>query len=531
MGIYTFIDVSQKQEFIYKHNLLKDNLFNSYIIKAVTEEDRYQAASLMADKRLPVTLSDYLNEQFKDQFTFVYSGGGNSILRFDSVHVASVFIKGYSCEVLRAYPDLELYISMVDESEITDDDSHKEMAIRKLLHERADRLKDKRRIVFRRWTYGVEEISQTGKPEPAMNEEIKNYKLARKSLSGRLEAKLQGSSVEITTELQNYMQASDRGKSYIGIIAIDGNKMGEMVSRIVNFEQLRVFSDTIEEIYLDALSGALMTYAAQATLEDGEKEAPFYVTPIVLAGDDICLIVRGEYAIKVAAQIVDNIQSISTMPEWRAKMAPTLADEPYLSACAGVTIAKVTYPFYEAVKTAEGLCNRAKESMYKVNKNQDVAETASFIDWHIIQGQVMSESQYENFVRHNQYKEHFHIRPLRMDQNKALENGIYSYESFRRLLEGIRSKHISSSVLEKFKKVLYGGWTQYKLFFEMSQIEDFRELEMLVTEVFSQESSVKYAAIVASEGTNSTSYTYVLNDVIEALPFMIGEGELDHVGR
>ncbi len=46
MSAYVYIDVSQKQEFIYKTSKLKQNLYNSFIIKAVTERLTEEGKSL-----------------------------------------------------------------------------------------------------------------------------------------------------------------------------------------------------------------------------------------------------------------------------------------------------------------------------------------------------------------------------------------------------------------------------------------------------------------------------------------------------
>ncbi|HBC96774.1 MAG TPA: hypothetical protein DC034_08285, partial [Clostridium sp.] len=82
------IDVSQKQEYIYKDSKIIDNLYNSFIIKAVTEElsdlDNKNNKDNKDEKdENIVCLSKYLKE-LNVKYSFVYSGGGNSILRFES---------------------------------------------------------------------------------------------------------------------------------------------------------------------------------------------------------------------------------------------------------------------------------------------------------------------------------------------------------------------------------------------------------------------------------------------------------------
>ncbi|MBE1555404.1 Cas10/Cmr2 second palm domain-containing protein [Sporosarcina limicola] len=510
MGAYVFIDVSQKQEFIYKHNGLKDNLYNSSIIKAVTEE--------MKDNKGPltVTLSAHLKKRYSEKFEFVYSGGGNSILKFAHLNLASRFVKSYSLEILKAYPDMELYISMVDGTGLT------EKEIRGKLDDKADRLKDKRRARFKRWTYGIEKINAIGKAETyekQLNDEERNakrkeeytkYNWGRNFLSNRLEEKVEGHSIKITNELQDYKKRMG-GKSYIGVISIDGNKMGEMVKRISSFKELGVFSETIEEIYLDAVADALIAQAKDCV---GIKNIDLLVTPVVLSGDDICLIVEAEHAISIAAQIVKNIQNISMEEDRRSEIQNELGNEPYLSACAGVAIVRVTYPFFDAVKEAEALCGQAKRFLYKGSKSTDETTTASFIDWSIVQGQVMREIQYEDNVKHNNYQETFHIKPLRIDQDVSVKEGVFSYDSFIELSKDIQLK-VSNSTLEQLKKVIYNGWTEYKLFFDMKQIDDVKCLACFVEKEYAQQCKVENGAVIIGENK-----IYVLNDVLEALPFI-----------
>ncbi|MRN53124.1 Cas10/Cmr2 second palm domain-containing protein [Paenibacillus monticola] len=569
MATYVFIDVSRKQQYIFKHNRLRDNLFNSYIIKAVTEEDKPQEHKLDNDTLAiqAVSLSVFLQEHFSaEKEPFVYSGGGNSIIKLSSPELAAEFSRKYSRAVLEAYPDLELYLSKVDESEVDLGKADYQMEIRRKLHERADQLKDKRRSAFRRWTYGIEEIGETGKAVPwtgqvekptereEKQEDQARIDLARSKLFGRIEKRLPPS-VEITVELKKYKLLAGE-KSYIGIISVDGNKMGEMVSRMDDFARLNDFSETIEFLYADAVIRALQVFTDR--MQYAENNKILLITPVVLSGDDICLITEGEAAIEVATQIVKELRKLSEQQECRTKLKMGPDDESYLTACAGVAIVKVNYPFFDAVKKAEALCHQAKESAHRLEQEGQAADSgeaagvaASFIDWEIVQGQVMSESVYESQVRHRKDQEIFHIKPLRIDQEAAFEKDIYSYDAFKRLTDALQAARysneptdrISSSFLEQIKKVLYGGWTQYSLLFRMNQRSDSRRLANLVKEIFLLETSdssvgerevetvsMQYGVVVSKK--NSVNYyTYLLNDVLEVLDFMPEKEEERHDQR
>ncbi len=519
MAAYTYIDVSQKQEYIYKRNKLRENLERSFIIKSVTENIRIMEREI-------VSLRGYLDRNFMDRFEFIYSGGGNSIVQFHTLEDAERFVQGFSREVLKAYPDLELYISLVNGSEINDIEN--KMAVRECLLQKADELKNRRFSRFKRWTYGVEEIDETGQAKLLADDNSGMHRVAREYLFQELKQELEGTPINVTSELQAYSKRGD-GKSYIGVIAIDGNKMGEMMNKVSNFEQLRLLSENIELIYKEAVVKALRSYSESIDrYRKADEVQGEYVTPIVMSGDDICLIVDSVHAIETAADIIKSIQEISKQRMVESPELKEIIEYDYLTACAGVAIVKVTYPFFEAVKVAEGLCHHAKESIHKVKKQGGVAN-ASFIDWEVVQGPTSSGYGHEGYVKHGAYDEIFHIKPLRIDQKAALEDQTYGYDAFIRMIGQIHygELQISGSALNKLKKEFYSGWEPYKLFFEMNSSREqssdqMTEYDKLAEIVRSEIGDSCYGAVVKLLD-NRTRYTYVLNDIVAGLDFIRNE--------
>ncbi|MBD2847066.1 hypothetical protein IDH44_17855 [Paenibacillus sp. IB182496] len=533
MGGYAFIDVSQKQTFIFKHNGLKKNLYNSFVIKALTEKMKE-----LEDNQDDFSLSWFLTGNYSNRHEFVYSGGGNSIVRFYNAEDLVPFVREYSREALVRFPDIELYISCVTDEEVEgilkeEEQSNAYKVIHRELHSRADQLKDKRRARFRRWSYGVEEIDETGYPAIAQAKQDKKnddqkYNRARNHLFGPLEEQLANSKIETTNELQNFKKDSEsEGKSYIGVIALDGNKMGDLVSKVRTYDELRLFSEAIDQLYQDAVVNALKTTLISSD-EWEDKKVP--VTPVVMAGDDVCLIVPAEHAIETAATIIKNIQHQSEAFIESGNLPHIFEDEPYLTACAGVVITKVTYPFFEAVQKAEALCKQAKEALYAVGEPGQAA-TASFIDWEIVQGQVIPESAYARHVKHNNDREVFRIRPLRIDQEAGIDRGIFSYDAVKGLADNMYD--ISNSQLEKVKQLAYEGKHAYRFFFDQRGAEDklaCMTKEHLPGSKFDQDGDQpgwdpSNAPIWVSKRDGRTTYTYVLNDAIELRAFTTQKGE------
>lgn len=514
MSCYVYLDVSRKQEFIYKDSKLKENLYNSFVIKAVTErltEEIEQLDQEILQGLKAVPLQQYLHNNFQNQYCFEYSGGGNSIICFHNKDSAAQFIKGYTFEVLKAYPELELYISMVDESEVKPADGFKDFEIRKELIKRIDELKDFRQSRFKRWSYGIEKIGENGKP--VEKEDLKkemfdeNEKIIERYLLKKYIDDLKGAAITVTNKLLDYKDQND-GKSYIGVIAIDGNKMGNMVKRINQFEKLREFSKEINKVYYNSIIEELKEYSKKI------KDEKLNFTPILQAGDDICLIVKAEYAIEIAAGIIKRIKENSEKNE----ILKQYMVQDYLTACAGVAIVRYSYPFFEAVKVSEHLCREAKEMTHLVNKSTGLLRN-SFINWEVVQSQVERNLKYEQYVRNRNVKELFHIKPLCVDQDIPAIDGIISYSAFIKIIRSIQREKelISNSFLEGLKRHMYGGIEEYKLFLDTNN-ENSKILREIIKNMFG--SQVNDELFLVGEDKGVKTYTYVINDILEVLPFI-----------
>ncbi|PAD08950.1 hypothetical protein CHH76_11880 [Shouchella clausii] len=294
--------------------------------------------------------------------------------------------------------------------------------------------------------------------------------------------------------------------------------MGEMVNKLSDYKSHRQFSRAIDSIYLKAVAKAVNDHA---------REELLHITPIVLAGDDICLITPAEKAIPIAKQIIENIhKSQDDNQEDYATLQKVLRQNEPLTACGGVAIVKVTYPFFDAVKKAESLCKNSKELLYRnvsPNGTEEGVQSASFIDWEITQGQVISEEGFETYVKHRNEEANFHIKPLRIDQTLHYQEGTFSYQAFEKMINRIcrqiREEKISNSTLEQLKKHMYYGWQEYQLFFDKKQTEAAQLVIAMVDELFKEHQVNTTYGTIHDPETNT--YTYILNDVLETLPFFL----------
>jgi hypothetical protein len=152
----------------------------------------------------------------------------------------------------------------------------------------------------------------------------------------------------------------------VGIIHIDGNGFGQAlvslrnaIKNLANYAEIEhSFSRAIEQIGQEAAREA--TQSILSPVAEVKKVYPG--RPLILGGDDLTMIVRGDLALPFVQSYIKAFEEAS----WK-KLAEIKAQNPALSglpnsftACAGLVYIKAKYPFYKAYQTSEMLCKRAK---------------------------------------------------------------------------------------------------------------------------------------------------------------------------
>ena len=166
---------------------------------------------------------------------------------------------------------------------------------------------------------------------------------------------------------------ADRGRLFpfegdrriVGIVHADGNGMGEMLRRLNPYlagrpadEAVRkalAFSMAIEQATTGAAQAATAEILDERRASDGRMPA----RPILLGGDDLTAIIRGDLAVPFAKLFLEEFERRSA-----AYMRDVFGDAPDvpggMSACAGIAFVKATQPFYLAHGLAGELCKAAK---------------------------------------------------------------------------------------------------------------------------------------------------------------------------
>ena len=167
---------------------------------------------------------------------------------------------------------------------------------------------------------------------------------------------------------------------WIAIVHADGNGLGQVIRTIGdNNGKLHQFS-----LALDKATTAAAQEAAAITLNEtdtqGLKYYPF--RPIVLGGDDLTVIIRGDLAVKYAKTFLNAFEKETK--ERLANIDVRLGNG--LTACAGIAFIKSSFPYYYGYNLAEDLCSAAKKDTK--SRGNDVR---SCIMFHKVQDSFVEE--------------------------------------------------------------------------------------------------------------------------------------------
>ena len=146
---------------------------------------------------------------------------------------------------------------------------------------------------------------------------------------------------------------------WIAIIHADGNGLGKVVQ--VVGKQKVVFRKFSNELDMATKEAAQTAFASVADKFKDMKIIP--IRPVVLSGDDMTVIIRGDLAIDYANAFITAFEKktrehLGTILKEQHVFAE---DKDYLTACAGIAFIKSSYPFYYGYQLAEDLCGQAKK--------------------------------------------------------------------------------------------------------------------------------------------------------------------------
>lgn len=162
--------------------------------------------------------------------------------------------------------------------------------------------------------------------------------------------------VEVAYELDKMTGRND----WLAVIHADGNSLGRVVQAVGHLrEDFAKFSQGLNDATVQAANEAY----ASVLPAGGWPGGVIPIRPVVLGGDDMTVIIRGDLAIQYVEEFIRRFERNTKdgkVGEVLRKCEVFDTEEPCLTACAGVAFVKSSYPFHFGYKLAEELCAVAK---------------------------------------------------------------------------------------------------------------------------------------------------------------------------
>jgi hypothetical protein len=435
----TIMEVSQKQNYIFSSNKLRDNVINSAVIAWVMSKDYFK--QVITEE-----------ESFSIEKNYVYSGGGHVVLEFEGREKATEFTKKITLSIRREYPGIEVFAS----TQQYEQGKNPAENLRNLTA-CLEKKKSRREAAFHQGTFGIEQIDTNTRHPVISDAEIKTMPSSEKELDDSM----------IPNDFKPVFQLDKLGGSknesnFIAVVHIDGNAMGK---RVENFgaenknltweayrRKLRAFSEAIDSDFKDAyrdMTEVVAENIRQGRLEELDlKENNFPIRRIITAGDDICYVTEGRIGIESAVIFLKKL-----------KEKINSVDKEHYSACAGVAVVHQKYPFYKSYELAEALCSNAKRFGASIS-GDGLGKDISSIDWHLEFGEVGDslEQIREEYLAED--GKNLSLRPYLVDAKQQLmeENQNRTYRKFRELAEELKQDNLySRGLIKNLRNVLKQG--------------------------------------------------------------------------
>lgn len=483
-------DVSGIQKYIFSSNKLIENVGSSMLVEKVLKKFLIEAI------KESVSNIDNFKEDWMTYNKFhakynpeieaetIYIGGGNALVCYKNKEIyeevssrlaQKVFMETYSLRVTSAYIETNFESFSCDRE--------------KLIGE-LDRIKQSEYNNLPLQGISItKQDNNTGQP-------ISNCYDNKSKRYISVETYLKNKGFELyASEYDEYIKSKDTAyvkniddivdknvDSYIGLVHIDGNNMGKKIKDAieskVDYEEaikiIRNISKEIDEIYGNVFEETVYLYvkyteninskdknSSSKKGEDNKFILP--IRPIVLNGDDITFICKGNLAIDTVVRFLKMIDN--------SRISSIYDDK--ISACAGIALVRSHFPFYRAYEIAEQCCSNAKKKakLIAAEEGQDVG---SWFDFHIVYNNEINTSLAN--IRKARYNAHYMgeaknyddleeynllYRPWCVSENYY---GKYKWNQSIKLYENLEKQKWTSSNLEELKQNYILGGKEIKDF-------------------------------------------------------------------
>lgn len=167
---------------------------------------------------------------------------------------------------------------------------------------------------------------------------------------------------------------------WIAIIHADGNGLGQIVQEVgKDRKQFREFSINLD---LSTKNAAVSAYKLISKKYNLDSLTRIPIRPVILGGDDFTVIARADLAIEYTKAFLHEFE-IETSKNLKNIFNEFNHLGNKLTACAGISFIKSSYPFYYGYDLAESLCSEAKREAKM--KSNDGITAKSCLMFHKVQ--------------------------------------------------------------------------------------------------------------------------------------------------
>ena len=209
---------------------------------------------------------------------------------------------------------------------------------------------------------GMQRVRRTGLPETlaAANGTMKKEMPQGMNLARTMFGEEMLQRARTSNCIEDFIGQND----WMAIIHADGNGLGQVVQAIArDKDQFAKFSRNLDKATCQAAQRAF-TMLSEEQKVNARGIIP--MRPVVLGGDDLTLICRGDLALDFVGNYLECFEEeTETYLGDILKENHLYGSRPHLTACAGIAFIKSAYPFHYGYDLAETLCSQAKADAKK----------------------------------------------------------------------------------------------------------------------------------------------------------------------
>ncbi|MBU5266435.1 DUF6602 domain-containing protein [Virgibacillus proomii] len=395
-------DITGIQDYIFASNRLKENIGASYIVgkmvethfvdmlKDSVEKDREELLNTSWDKELN-KVSIFKHDKVKAEV--VYIGGGNALVIYRDWKLYNKVNRAFAKKVLKESASLTMVTEAI---EFSLEDGRSYVTLYKQLMQKLSDTKAK--VVRTNLNQTLPIFAQEPFKGNPITHHVDDMNVSTEQWLKRKAAGEDSSFKKYKWKFAKETEDLKRKKdedSYIGVVHIDGNGMGEWIRseleqiendahNLENTEKLitsikkhRELSLQITNYFREAFDKTVEKVVNQSDKNSGKEQLP--LRPLILDGDDFTFICQGDLAIPFTLKFLKQLK--------------LQKNEYDIFACAGVAFVHSHFPFDLAYEIAEQCCQNAKKVYYK---ERDKGRENSYFDFYLVRGsyvQTMEEQR------------------------------------------------------------------------------------------------------------------------------------------